>query len=221
MINTSPKVYRLGERAIVLDCSELFPALSKLTIQSRIWELAQQHRENSTFTDIVPGMNNLTLFLKDASQLTNWIARLPELWSDTTGIELDNTIIELPVVYGGKYGPDLDEVARVHQLNTSEVIRMHTTPEYTVLFLGFQPGFPYLDGLNNHLFTPRLSTPRLSIPAGSVGIGGEQTGIYPKEAPGGWQLIGRTNLPCSHLTTQRIQPFLLQDIRFDLHKSAV
>lgn len=195
MINTSPKVYRLGERAIVLDCSELFPALSKLTIQSRIWELTQKCRENKSFIDLVPGMNNLTLFIKDTNQLTDWIARLPELWSDTTGIELDNPSIEIPVVYGGKYGPDLDEVARVHQLDTNEVIRMHTTPEYTVLFLGFQPGFPYLDGLNNHLFTPRLSTPRLSIPAGSVGIGGEQTGIYPQEAPGGWQLIGRTNLP--------------------------
>ncbi|NRD71902.1 5-oxoprolinase subunit PxpB [Shewanella sp. VB17] len=192
---SSPKLYRLGENAIVIDCSELFPTLSKLAIQSRIWNLASIYRESSEFQDIVPGMNNLTLFLHDTAQITFWLDELAIRWDKIESIDLPAApTIEIPVIYGGKYGPDLDKVARIHQLETSEVICRHSAVEYTVLFLGFQPGFPYLDGLDVSLFTPRLSTPRLSIPAGSVGIGGGQTGIYPTEAPGGWQLIGRTNI---------------------------
>lgn len=193
-LNTSPRLYRLGENAIVLDCCELFPALSKLAIQSRIWNLAFICRKNLEFQDIVPGMNNLTLFLHDTAQITFWLNELEQKWHNTKGADLPAPTIEIPVIYGGKHGPDLDKVARIHQLETSEVIRRHSAVEYTVLFLGFQPGFPYLDGLDVSLFTPRLSIPRLSIPAGSVGIGGGQTGIYPADAPGGWQLIGRTNI---------------------------
>ena len=193
-LNANPKVYRLGESALVIDCSELFPAQSKLTIQSRIWELAQICQEKDAFVDIVPGMNNLTLYLKELTQLSDWLPKLASLWHTTKETGFNGPTIEIPVQYGGRYGPDLVEVARSHQLDTTEVIRRHSAPEYTVLFLGFQPGFPYLDGLDASLFTPRLSTPRLSIPAGSVGIGGNQTGIYPANAPGGWQLIGRTNV---------------------------
>ncbi|MEC4727156.1 5-oxoprolinase subunit PxpB [Shewanella sp. D64] len=193
-LHASPKVYRLGEKALVLDCSELFPAQTKLTIQSRIWQLAQTCTEKEVFIDIVPGMNNLTIYLKESAQSSDWLARLVPLWNETKATAIFGPTIEIPVQYGGQYGPDLDEVARRHQLDTEEVVRRHSTPEYTVLFLGFQPGFPYLDGLDSSLFTPRLSTPRLSIPAGSVGIGGSQTGIYPATSPGGWQLIGRTNI---------------------------
>lgn len=194
ILNANPIVYRLGESAIVIDCSEIFPAQSTLTIQSRIWQLARQCSEKLEFEDIVPGMNNLTLFVRDTAQVTFWLSEIERRWHKTKETDGSGPTIEIPVQYGDQYGPDLDEVARRHQLDTKEVIRRHSTPEYTVLFLGFQPGFPYLDGLDTSLFTPRLSTPRISIPAGSVGIGGSQTGIYPTESPGGWQLIGRTNI---------------------------
>jgi KipI family sensor histidine kinase inhibitor len=194
MTNTNLTVYRLGENAIVLDCSKLFPEFSRLNIQTRIWELAKQCSKILEFQDIVPGMNNLTLFLHDTTQVTFWLSVIEKRWHSTTGLNISGPTIEIPVLYGREYGPDLDAVARRHQLDTTEVIRRHSAPEYTVLFLGFQPGFPYLDGLDSRLTTPRLSTPRLSIPAGSVGIGGSQTGIYPADAPGGWQLIGRTNI---------------------------
>lgn len=101
-------------------------------------------------------------------------------------------LVEIPVCYGGDMGPDIYNVARHAGISVQEVITLHTAREYRIYMLGFLPGFPYLGGLDERLYTPRLDTPRTSIPAGSVGIGGEQTGIYPIASPGGWQLIGRT-----------------------------
>ena len=102
--------------------------------------------------------------------------------------------VEIPVCYGGKYGEDLPFVAAHAGLSEAEVVRIHASRPYRIYMIGFLPGFPYLGGLDERLFTPRLSSPRTKIPEGSVGIGGEQTGIYPMESPGGWQLIGRTPL---------------------------
>ena len=102
--------------------------------------------------------------------------------------------VDVPVCYGGTYGEDLPAVARHAGLPEEEVIRLHSGRTYRIYMLGFLPGFPYLGGLDERLFTPRLPSPRTRIPAESVGIGGEQTGIYPMESPGGWQLIGRTPL---------------------------
>ncbi len=107
---------------------------------------------------------------------------------------LEPQIIRIPVCYGGEYGPDLDEVAAYHCLSTADVIRIHSSAQYTIYALGFAPGFPYLGGMAEAIAVPRRDTPRLRIPAGSVGIAGRQTGIYPLDTPGGWQLIGRTPL---------------------------
>ncbi|HET9984145.1 MAG TPA: 5-oxoprolinase subunit PxpB [Longimicrobiales bacterium] len=102
--------------------------------------------------------------------------------------------VEIPVCYGGDFGPDLADVAGQAGLSAREVVRRHAAGEYLVYMIGFAPGFPYLGGLDPRLATPRLDAPRTAVPAGSVGIGGEQTGIYPVESPGGWRLIGRTPL---------------------------
>lgn len=101
-------------------------------------------------------------------------------------------VIEIPVCYGGKHGPDLEFVAKNAGMTTQEVIDLHSSKPYLIYMLGFQPGFPYLGGLDPRLFTPRLESPRAQIPAGSVGIGGEQTGLYPVASPAGWQIIGTT-----------------------------
>jgi inhibitor of KinA len=103
-------------------------------------------------------------------------------------------VVEIPVCYGGQYGPDLAFVAELNGLTEEEVISLHAGGDYCVYMLGFAPGFPYLGGLPEQIATPRHATPRAQIPAGSVGIAGNQTGIYPVETPGGWQLIGRTPL---------------------------
>jgi len=106
----------------------------------------------------------------------------------------ERRLIEIPVRYGGEFGPDLAEVARHTGLSPERVVELHSSAEYLVYFLGFSPGFPYLGGMPPELATPRLPAPRRRVPAGSVAIGGAQTGIYPLESPGGWRLIGRTPL---------------------------
>jgi len=100
--------------------------------------------------------------------------------------------VEIPVCYGGEYGPDLDEIAAMHNMTPAQVIELHTSVAYEVYFLGFVPGFAYLGELPPALVTPRLAAPRRRVPAGSVGIAGSQTGVYPFATPGGWRLLGRT-----------------------------
>lgn len=116
--------------------------------------------------------------------------------------------VEIPTRYGGEFGPDLDETARLHGLNPQEVVRLHCAVDYCVYFIGFMPGFAYLGDLDARLETPRLATPRLRLPAGSVGIAGRQTGVYPFASPGGWRILGRTELELFNPTHD--PPALLQ-----------
>lgn len=102
------------------------------------------------------------------------------------------TVIEIPVLYGGEMGPDIENVASHNGKTVEEVIKIHTSQEYLIYMIGFVAGFPYLGGMSKEIATPRLKEPRVKIDGGSVGIAGEQTGIYPLDSPGGWQLIGRT-----------------------------
>lgn len=106
--------------------------------------------------------------------------------------------IRIPVAYGGQYGPDLENVANYHHVSPDEVIRLHWSKSYLVYMIGFMPGFPYMGDLPEGLITPRLKTPRLSVPKGSVAIANRQTGIYPVESPGGWQILGRTPVELFH-----------------------
>jgi len=116
-------------------------------------------------------------------------------------------IIEIPVRYGGEFGADIGTVAAHNHLSEDDVIALHSGRDYLVYMLGFTPGFCYLGGLDERLETPRLEVPRPRIPAGSVGIAGKQTGIYPIDSPGGWQLIGWT--PLRMFDPQREPPVLV------------
>lgn len=129
--------------------------------------------------------------------------------------ETAGRVFEIPVCYGGEFGPDLPDIASHAGLTEREVVDIHTSRDYLVYMLGFLPGFCYLGGLDERIHTPRLETPRLKIPAGSVGIGGSQTGIYPLESPGGWRLLGKT--PVRTWDPDRDVPILMQagdSIRF-------
>lgn len=136
-------------------------------------------------------------------------ARLDRLLQmKTEARETARRVFEIPVCYGGEYGPDLADIASHAGLTEREVIDIHTSRDYLVYMLGFLPGFCYLGGLDERIHTPRLDTPRLRIPSGSVGIGGSQTGIYPLESPGGWRLMGKT--PVRTYDPDREVPILMQ-----------
>ncbi|MBE3554580.1 MAG: 5-oxoprolinase subunit PxpB [Thermicanus sp.] len=150
-----------------------------------------------------------TTYLEVKSRLEEILATLPPSAAATA------RQVVIPVCYGGEWGPDLEFVARYHHMAPEEVITIHSEGEYRVYMIGFAPGFPYLGGLPERIATPRRATPRLKIPAGSVGIAGSQTGIYPIDSPGGWQIIGRT--PLHLFRPHRNPPSLLQSgdrIRF-------
>ena len=130
-----------------------------------------------------PGVISYGALTKRLQGLLNQLGRIQIPPSD---------VLEVPVLYGGEMGPDLAFVAEHAGLSEQEVIDIHTSTEYLIYMLGFTPGFTYLGGMSDKIETPRLKQPRVRIPAGSVGIAGKQTGVYPIDSPGGWQLIGRT-----------------------------
>lgn len=134
------------------------------------------------------------------------IEKLLELDVETE--ESETRIFEIPVCYGGEYGPDLENIAKLAGLTVQEVIDIHSSRDYLIYMLGFLPGFSYLGGLDERIHTPRLANPRLKIRAGSVGIGGSQTGIYPLDSPGGWQLLGLT--PVKTYDPDREVPILFE-----------
>ena len=161
-------------------------------------------------TEVVPAYRSLLIIYDPARTGVDQLEReLLEIELKMTSTKLpDPETIEIPVCYGGVYGPDIENVAAHNKLTVDEVVRLHSEPDYLIYMLGFTPGFPFLGGLPERLITPRLETPRVRVPAGSVGIANNQTGIYPIESPGGWQLIGRT--PMKLFDPQKKEPFLLK-----------
>ncbi|ATF93637.1 Sporulation inhibitor kipI [Cedecea neteri] len=213
------RCYLLGEKAVVL---ELEPPVM-LVSQQRIWGLLERLNVSDEVSEAIPGMNNITVVLKDPQRLAlDGIEWLQRWWEESQAVIPTPRRIEIPVVYGGEAGPDLDAVARQNDLTPAQVVALHSSAAYIVYFLGFQPGFAYLGGLPDILATPRRAEPRLEVAAGSVGIGGSQTGIYPLTTPGGWQIIGRT--PLSLFNPGKSSPTLLlpgDSVRFVPQKEGI
>ena len=145
--------------------------------------------------NIHPSYNSVMVSLNSTSTLTSISEYVLSSIDSIKNLEsiLPRTV-EVPVMYGGENGPDLDKVSENTGLSSSEVIKRHSEAEYRVYFIGFSIGFPYLGGMDLSIATPRLDSPRKSVPKGSIGIAGDQTGIYPLSSPGGWNLIGRTEM---------------------------
>ncbi|OAJ60756.1 allophanate hydrolase [Paraburkholderia ginsengiterrae] len=202
---SQPRIFPFGDTALVCEV----PPPATLECQRRVWATAEAARDWPHVLEVVPGMNNLTLVFDplqaDPDAL---VSHLQAAWDAASGVATPNREVEIPVQYGGEFGPDLHTVASHTGLSVREVVERHSNGDYVVFFLGFQPGFAYMGGLDTALHTPRRASRRLEVPAGSVGIGGEQTGIYPATSPGGWQLIGRTELPL--FDPARRPPTLLQ-----------
>ena len=127
---------------------------------------------------------------------------------DAKAENVASQVFEIPVCYGGQYGPDMTNLKEHAGLSEEEIIAIHSGSDYLIYMLGFLPGFPYLGGLDERIHIPRLASPRIKIPAGSVGIGGAQTGIYPLDSPGGWQLLGQT--PVKTYDPERETPILFE-----------
>lgn len=161
--------------------------------------------------DLVPAYASVGVFfdpaVADAGAVRDWLqAQCAALDAGAVAATPARTV-EIPVAYGGEFGPDLEAAAQALGITADALAARHAAGDYTVAMIGFAPGFPYLAGLDPALALPRLATPRTRVPAGSVAIGGAQTGIYPRESPGGWRLLGRT--PLRLFDPQRTPPALL------------
>ena len=197
-------IERLGEDAVLLRLGDGVDTATNARVHALVARIAR--RRPAWLRDLVPAYASLALFVDGnafaddvdpLSEARDWLEGLPDDAGahDDSGDHPDaGKLIEVAVLYGGEDGPDLAAVAEYAGLPSDEVVARHAACEYTVAMLGFAPGFPYLIGLDPRLEMPRLDTPRAHVPAGSVGIGGAQTGIYPRSGPGGWQLIGRTRM---------------------------
>ncbi|MCR8660139.1 5-oxoprolinase subunit PxpB [Paenibacillus endoradicis] len=140
----------------------------------------------------ITSLSNVSISRAMQRQLEHYIELFDTRESEANLSE--HRVIEIPVCYGGTYGPDLSEVARYNDMTMDDVVQIHSGKSYLVHMLGFAPGFPYLGGMDKRIATPRKAIPSTRIIEGSVGIAGEQTGIYPVATPGGWRIIGRTPL---------------------------
>ena len=204
----TPKFLAAGDRAIVIELGDEISIECNRRIHSLHREIVRENLPG--IIDIIPTYRSILVQydvrLVSFGELKD---RLSEVEGGSAEVTEENVnVVELPVLYGGDYGPDLEYVARNAEMEVDEVIELHSAMDYPVYMMGFTPGFPYLGGMSEEIATPRLGTPRGVIPAGSVGIAEAQTGVYPIESPGGWRLIGRTPLRLFDVT--RSPPSLIE-----------
>jgi len=186
------RIYPLGDAALVIE----FGKDTSPEIRQRIRAVAAQLQASpfKGFVEAIPAFTSITVlydlqkttYPEAEAHLSEMLQAIPDAQWRT------ERIVEIPVCYAEAFAPDLKALAAYLNLSVQDIIDLHTQPLYEVAMIGFVPAFPYLVGLPEKLYAPRHATPRLAVPAGSVGLAGKQTGIYPFETPGGWQLIGRT-----------------------------
>ena len=183
---------------------------NEINKQIRAFNIALANSKIPGIVETVPTYRSLMIHYDPGVILYGpLVKKLKGLLGQLDSIEIPpSEVLEIPVLYGGEEGPDLAFVAEHNGKTPEEVIKIHTSTEYLIYMLGFTPGFTYLGGMSDEIATPRLKTPRVKIPAGSVGIAGAQTGVYPIDSPGGWQLIGRT--PVRMYDPDRAEPILPQ-----------
>jgi inhibitor of KinA len=201
-----PLVRIVGDRGVLVEYGDSIHP--EVNLKVRAMANLLETRPVEGLQEVVPTYRSLLLIYDPmATQPQTLIRGLRSLEKGISGVQVPPPReVEIPVCYGGEFGPDIEFVANYHGLTVEDVIRIHSSPRYQIYMMGFTPGFPFLGGLPELLATPRLETPRLSVPAGSVAIAANQTGIYPITSPGGWRLIGRT--PLRLFRPEKEQPFL-------------
>ena len=205
---TQFSIYPISERAVTLE----FGNAIDLATHNKVMQYyaAIQSARMPGFIECVPAYTTLTLYFDlkkiDQSELEgenafqkvkNFIWTL-KINSDTNGFT--DKLIEIPVCYEETFGIDLSELAMKNNLSIQDIVKLHSEIEYTVFMIGFAPGFPYMGEIDERLVCARRANPRKKVPAGSVAIAGRQTGIYPFDTPGGWQIIGRTPVDLFSIT---------------------
>lgn len=205
---TSFRIVSVGDAALALEFEDrIDPAINAQAIAvARAIHAAAM----AGVRDVVPTFRTVTVFFDPLR--TDYDALLARLEREAArpapAVARGGDPLRIPVCYGGELGPDLTEVAAFGHLDDADVVRLHTARLYRVFMLGFLPGFAYLGLVDRQIAAPRRSPPRARVPRGAVGIAGVQTGVYPAETPGGWQLIGRT--PLRPFDPRRSEPFLMK-----------
>ncbi|NJF24990.1 5-oxoprolinase subunit PxpB [Thermococcus sp. Bubb.Bath] len=196
----------LGDSALLISFGEVIED----EVNARVHAVARaiEGKEFEWLVEVVPAYSSIAVIFDPLKITLEEVKKAVEPLLDVSAETFKGRKIEIPVLYGGEYGPDIEFVAEHNGLSVEDVIEIHSGKTYRVHFLGFLPGFAYLSPVDERIATPRLKKPRLKVPAGSVGIAGRQTGIYPLESPGGWRLIGRT--PLKLFNPAREPPTLLQ-----------
>jgi KipI family sensor histidine kinase inhibitor len=203
-----PQFRACGDRALLAEYGEGID----LAVNRKVHAVAAALRQRSLagIEAVIPAYRNLAVVYDPiAVSFESLTAALAALEAELETAEpAEPRTVNIPVCYGGRFGPDLAFVAAHNRLTVEDVVRIHSRTLYPIYAVGFAPGFCYLGGLDPRLHTPRLPTPRTRVPAGSVGIAEAQTGVYPSDSPGGWRLIGRT--PLKLFNPSRTDPFLYQ-----------
>lgn len=203
-----PKIHRFGEAALLVEWQPQIHEKTHYYVMSLVQFLQTQVHLN--IIDITPTYHSVAIYFSEISNIST-IKNIINQYCDEKikNFNIISTrIIEIPVCYDKNFGLDIEEMSQNLNISIPQIIEKHTAPLYKVFFLGFLPGFPYLGGLESDLYFNRKSTPRPNVIAGSVAIGGEQTGIYSMNSPGGWNIIGKT--PLLLFDVNAIKPTLLR-----------
>lgn len=195
-----------GDSSVIVEFgNDISPEINS---RIRTFNIALEESHIPGISEMVPTYRSLMVhYDPGVIRYDDLVKELKGLMGRLSNIQIPpSDVLEIPVLYGGEAGPDLDFVAEHNHKTPKEVIKIHTSTEYLIYMLGFTPGFTYLGGMSDEIAAPRLKQPRVKIPAGSVGIAGSQTGVYPIDSPGGWQLIGKT--PVRMYDPDRAEPIL-------------
>lgn len=190
----TPNIRPFGEHALLLSWE---PIIAQGIHDAVMGWMSQIEKEFSNhITELVPAYASLAVYLKPDTNLPNLMKQFEAMQIEETGFDSEEKYkITVPVCYAEEFAPDMKLIMQNTGFTKKKIISLHTQPLYKTYFLGFLPGFPYLGGLSEELYSPRKETPRTYIPQGSVGIGGSQTGIYTIDSPGGWNIIGKSPIP--------------------------
>jgi inhibitor of KinA len=206
----TPTLAAAGDQGFLVRFGDTIdPAISEQVLDAVHW---LETEPPAGVLDVVPGYAAVLVVHDpghaDPAEVRSWITRrLGDGANRCAPAGRRARRVEIPVLYDGSVAPDLEPLAALKGLSVKDLVELHTAAAYRCYLLGFRPGFPFLGGLDARLHTPRLASPRAWVAAGSVGIGGQQTGIYPVSSPGGWRIIGRT--PLRLFEPGRADPFLV------------